>query len=244
MMFVKYAFGAMLVFDVAYLFLMGGAEVCSSLWRKCTKKKKPDPITELLEEDDDYSEESFGTAPYLSADAIRMVPAYRYQELVTERIIPLCGDIEKQLSEKDKSYVTLLLTSFMKYLREQAPKYEQNFTILLTMLNACEPGKDPDIQDPIDRIMDDGIQKEYRSPDYYLDYQRYRLSCDNPVHIVTVCKTLILAVLKKLYGEWYTMSDELVDSPKDTLEHKLWDARIETEDFQKDIAMDAPWEVE
>lgn len=63
------------------------------------------------------------------------------------------------------------------------------------------------------------------------------------MYIVTVCKTLILAVLKKLYGEWYTMSDELVDSPRDTLEHKLWDARIETEAFRKDIAMAAPWEV-
>lgn len=241
MMFVKYAFWAMLVFDVAYLFLMGGTEVCSSLWRKCRKKKKQDSHTLVMEDDDN---DSLCTAPILSADAIRMVPTYRYQELVTERIIPLSGDIDKQLSEKDRNYVTLLLTSFMKYLSEHAPKYEQNFTILLTMLNACEPENDPEIPDPIDRIMDDGIRKEYLRPDYYLDYQRYRLTCENPVYIVTVCKTLILAVLKKLYGEWYTMSDELLDSPENTMEHKLRDACSDTEDFLKDIAMDATWEVE
>lgn len=235
---VKYIFAAMVIFDAVYFFLYAGYDLCTTIYGKITKKKKPDP----LEYDFELEDEDFCLAPPLCVDSIRMVYGSRCKELVTERILPLSKEITEQLNEEDKNSVILLLSSYIRYLNVHAPKYEQNFSMVMEMLNASKASYDPEVRDPIDILMDDSLSDVARMPTYYLDYQKYRLTCENKAHILTVCKVLILTVLKKLYGEYYSPSDELCVF--DSVETQLNTAKVESVDADYECDLDVDYDAE
>lgn len=226
----KILFTAMIVFDVVYFFIYFGYDLCSTIYAKITKKKKPDPLDFDFEIGDDTD---FSLAPPLCVDSIRLVYGSRCKDLVTDRIFPVSKEIADSLNEEDKNSVILLLSSCIRYLNRHAPKHEQNFTMVMEILNAAEANYDPEVRDPIDILMEDGLAVTSRMPTYYLDYQKYRLTCKNKAHILTVCKVLILAVLKELYGDYYSPSDELYEY-QDSTENRLRAAKIEAIDRNYD----------
>ena len=203
----KIIFAVMVVFDVGYLFFYFGYDLITTVIAKIRKQKKPDSVVDEydIEEDD----QDFSYAPPLCIDSIRLVYGNRSRDLVTDRIFPLSKEITDQLSDEDKEQVVLLLSSFIKYLHDEAPNYEQNFTVVMELLNASTATYDPERRDPADKLLDDSVSRNRDLPDYYLDYQKYRITCKNKAHILSVCKVLVLTVLKKLYGEWYSPSQEL-----------------------------------
>lgn len=225
---IKTIFAVMVIFDVVYFFLYAGYDLCTTIYAKITKKKKPDP----LDYDFELEDEDFSLAPPLCVDSVRMVYGSRCKDLVTERILPLSSEITDQLSEKDRNSVILLLSSYIRYLNLHAPKYEQNFSMVMEMLNASKVNYDPEVRDPIDILMDESLSEASLMPTYYLDYQKYRLTCENKAHILTVCKVLILTVLKKLYGEYYSPNDELCVF--DSVETQLNMAKVESIDADYD----------
>lgn len=227
----KIIFAVMVVFDVGYLFFYFGYDLITTVIAKIRKKKKPDSVVDEydIEEDD----KDFSYAPPLCIDSIRLVYGNRSRDLVTDRIFPLSKEITDQLSDEDKEQVVLLLSSFIKYLHDEAPNYEQNFTVVMELLNASTATYDPERRDPADKLLDDSVSRNRDLPDYYLDYQKYRITCKNKAHILSVCKVLVLTVLKKLYGEWYSPSQELYNpkSVNDLLRDAKWEViDIETED--------------
>lgn len=227
----KIIFAVMVVFDVGYLFFYFGYDLITTVIAKIRKKKKPDPVVDEYDIEEDA--EDFSYAPPLCIDSIRLVYGNRSRDLVTDRIFSLSKEITDQLSDEDKEQVVLLLSSFIKYLHDEAPNYEQNFTVVMELLNASTATYDPERRDPVDKLLDDSVSRNRDLPDYYLDYQKYRITCKNKAHILLVCKVLILTVLKKLYGEWYSPTHELYN-PK-SVEELLRDAKwkvfdIETED--------------
>ena len=81
--------------------------------------------------------------------------------------------------------------------------------MLMEMLKYSDADSDPEHKDAVELVMEDKILDSAFLPDYYMDYQKYKLTCKNKAHIITICKVLILNVLKKLYGEHYSVTDEL-----------------------------------
>ncbi|MBQ6999740.1 MAG: hypothetical protein IJN67_01680 [Oscillospiraceae bacterium] len=234
----KTMFMVMVVFDVVYFFLYFGHDLCSTIYTKITKKKKPDTLNFEI----DVEDEEFSLAPPLCVDSIRLVYGSRCKDLVTDRILPLSKEISEQLNEEDKTFVILLLSSCFRYLNLHAPKHEQNFSMVMEMLNAAQAIFDPEARDPLDMLMEDSLSDRFNMPAYYLDYQKYRFACKNKAHILTVCKVLILAVLKKLYGEYYCPNDELY--VHDSAEAKLRAAKIEAIDLDFEYGEDADAEME
>lgn len=238
---VKYIFAVVVIFDVVYFFLYAGYDLCTTIYAKITKKKKPDPLDydfEIMEDDKSDSEHDFSLAPPLCIDAIRMVYGKYSRDLVVDRIFPESKEIIEQLSEQDKESVILLLSAYIRYLNRKAPVYEQNFSMLMEMLKYSEADSDPEHKDAVELLMEDKILDSTFMPDYYLDYQKYKLTCKNKAHIITVCKVLVLTVLKKLYGEHYSVTDELY--PVEPIEPKLTyipdedDTEIE-EDYELEV---------
>lgn len=235
---VKYIFAVMVIFDVVYFFLYAGYDLCTTIYAKITKKKKPDPYDfEIMEEDESDSDHDFSLAPPLCIDAIRMVYGKYSRDLVVDRIFPESREIVEHLSEQDKESVTLLLSSYIRYLNRKAPKYEQNFTMLMEMLKYSNADSDPEHKDAVELVMEDKILDSAFLPDYYMDYQKYKLTCKNKAHIITICKVLILNVLKKLYGEHYSVTDELY--PVEPIEPRLADIPNEDDtEYEEDYELE------
>ena len=237
----KIIFAVMLIFDVTYMFIYVGSELFTTIRDKLRKKKKteatPDDFT--FDDDDEYEDEDededeYSSAPPLCIDSIRLVHSYDVKELITDRIFRLSKEITDQLSEEDKEQVIRLLSAFIMYLHDEAPTYEQNFTVVMELLNASTAIYDPENRDPVDRLMDDCLPIKRSVPGYYLDYQKYRISCENKAHILLVSKVLVLTVLKKLYVEWYCYNHNLYNtqSVKELLRNAKWDVPdIDTEDM-------------
>lgn len=228
----------MVIFDVVYFFLYAGYDLCTTIYAKITKKKKPDPYDfEIIEGDESDSGHDFSLAPPLCIDAIRMVYGKYSRDLVVDRIFPESREIVEQLSEQDKESVTLLLSSYIRYLNRKAPKYEQNFTMLMEMLKYSDADSDPEHKDAVELVMEDKILDSAFLPDYYMDYQKYKLTCKNKAHIITICKVLILNVLKKLYGEHYSVTDELY--PVEPIEPRLADIPNEDDtEYEEDYELE------
>ena len=235
---VKYIFAVVVIFDVVYFFLYAGYDLCTTIYAKITKKKKPDPYDfEIMEEDESDSGHDFSLAPPLCIDAIRMVYGKYSRDLVVDRIFPESREIVEQLNEQDKESVTLLLSSYIRYLNRKAPKYEQNFTMLMEMLKYSDADSDPEHKDAVELVMEDKILDSAFLPDYYMDYQKYKLTCKNKAHIITICKVLILNVLKKLYGEHYSVTDELY--PVEPIEPRLADIPNEDDtEYEEDCELE------
>lgn len=235
---VKYIFAVVVIFDVVYFFLYASYDLCTTIHAKITKKKKPAPYDfEIMEEDESDSDHDFSLAPPLCIDAIRMVYGKYSRDLVVDRIFPESREIIEQLSEQDKESVILLLSSYIRYLNRKAPKYEQNFTMLMEMLKYSDADSDPEHKDAVELVMEDKILDSAFLPDYYMDYQKYKLTCKNKAHIITICKVLILNVLKKLYGEHYSVTDEL--SPVEPIEPRLADIPNEDDtEYEEDYELE------
>jgi len=228
----KIIFAVMLIFDVTYMFIYFGWELCTTIRYKLRKKKNPKAKTvpdEYTFDDDD--EDDYSYAPPLCIDSIHLLHRYDVKTLITARIFPLSKEITDQLSNEDKEQVIRLLSAFINFLHDEAPKYEQNFTVVMELLKAASETYDPEYRDPVDKLLDDCLSRNRQTPDYYLDYQKYRITCKNKAHILAVCKVLILTALKKLYGEWYSSSYELYnpESVQKLLRDAQWNCDIEME---------------
>jgi len=232
----KIIFAVMLFFDVGYMFLYFGSELWDTIKHKIRRKKNAAPVIgeyEIEESDDEDDDEDNSYAPPLCIDSIYMVHRHNVRAFITDRIFPLSKEITAQLSGDDKEQIILLLSAFFMYLHNEAPHYEQNFTMVMELLNASTITYDHEWRDPVDKLLDDSLSHNRQTPDYYLDYQKYRISCKNKAHVLSVCKVLILTALKKLYGEWYSPSYELCHSKSvnDLLCGAKWEVLdTETED--------------
>lgn len=202
----KTAFHIMLVFVVVCLFVAFVCELSSSMYSKIKRKmKKDDTAAE--------SEHDFSIAPALCIDAIHLVSDYSVQNLIRDRIFRVSNDIAETMSQQDQEMVTLLLSSYILFLKREAPYKEQSFPMLMELLNNSKSYSDTERKDTIEYLFDDYVKKAELLPDYYLDYQRYKLACHNKEHILMLCKVIITNVIRKLYGNHFCLSLEIFDAP-------------------------------
>lgn len=219
--------GAIAAFDLAYVAFACAEDCCSRLHSRWKKKHGVADEEELeffnAEDDPDYS-----PAPPLCVDAIRMVSPFHIRDLVVDRIFPEGKSLVDALDEADREAAVLLLTAYIRYLDEEAPQEEKNFPTLLELLNASEVRPDPEYENAVDILMHESASGENPLPQYFADYQEYKITCIHKERVVNACRVLVSGIIRKLYGAYYDMHvDGLNKTVSDWLDDASWDEEVE-----------------
>ena len=201
--------GAIAAFDLAYVAFACAEDCCSRLHSRWKKKHGVADEEELeffnAEDDPDYS-----PAPPLCVDAIRMVSPFHIRDLVVDRIFPEGKSMVDALGGLDRDGAKLLLSSYIGFLVQKAPEEEQNFPMLLELLNASKVYDDPDSKNAVDLMMEEDARDRNPLPQYYADYQEYRLICIHKERVINTCRVIVSDIIRKLYGDYYDMHVEEV----------------------------------
>lgn len=219
--------GAIAAFDLAYVAFACAEDCCSRLHSRWKKKHGVADEEELeffnADDDPDYS-----PAPPLCVDAIRMVSPFHIRDLVVDRILPEGKSLVDALGEADREAAVLLLTAYIRYLDEEAPQEEKNFPTLLELLNASEVRPDPEYENAVDILMQESASGENPLPQYFADYQEYKITCVHKARVVSACRVLVSGIIRKLYGAYYDMHvDGLSKTVSDWLDDASWDEEVE-----------------
>ena len=218
--------GAIAAFDLAYVAFACAEDCCLRLHSRWKKKHGvTDDALEFFsaEDDPDYS-----PAPPLCVDAIRMVSPFHIRDLVVDRMFPEGKSLVDALDEADREAAVLLLTAYIRYLDEEAPQEEKNFPTLLELLNASEVRPDPEYENAVDILMQESASGENPLPQYFADYQEYKITCVHKERVVSVCRVLVSGIIRKLYGAYYDMHvDGLSKTVSDWLDDASWDEEVE-----------------
>lgn len=110
----------------------------------------------------------------------------------------------------DRDGAKLLLSSYIGFLVQKAPEEEQNFPMLLELLNASKVYDDPDSKNAVDLMMEEDARDRNPLPQYYADYQEYRLICIHKERVINTCRVIVSGIIRKLYGDYYDMHVEEV----------------------------------
>ena len=219
--------GAIAAFDLAYVAFACAEDCCLRLHSRWKKKHGTADEEELeffnADDDPDYS-----PAPPLCVDAIRMVSPFHIRDLVVDRLLPEGKSLVDALDEADREAAVLLLTAYIRYLDEEAPQEEKNFPTLLELLNASEVRPDPEYENAVDILMQESASGENPLPQYFADYQEYKITCIHKERVVTACRVLVSGIIRKLYGSYYDMHvDGLNKTVSDWLDDASWDEEVE-----------------
>lgn len=105
------------------------------------------------------------------------------------------------MSDEEKTGAVLLLSSYITYLREEAPVDEQNFPILLYMLNCSEVYDEYEEMDIVERMFKESSNDNEINQPFYYDYLKYKMETPNRAKVLDKCKVAVYEITEKLYGE-------------------------------------------
>lgn len=185
------------VFDLLVVFWAGVDQVIYEIKKQIKKKKgnREDDLEEL----EDFE---FEMTPEVSVDVIRNMYSGDIEDFVKKRI---CQRKEfEKLSDEEREGAVLLLSSYIAFLQEEAPVDEQNFPMLLHMLNNSQVLEDYEVMDAIEIMLKESSIDKNRNEKYYFDYLKYKTETPNRSLILDKCRVVIYRITEKLYGEYQT----------------------------------------
>ena len=59
-------------------------------------------------------------------------------------------------------------------------------------------------------MMEEDARDRNPLPQYYADYQEYRLICIHKERVINTCRVIVSGIIRKLYGDYYDMHVEEV----------------------------------
>lgn len=182
------------VFDLLVVFWAGVDQVIYEI-KKQIKKKKGN-------REDDLEDFEFEMTPEVSVDVIRNMYSGDIEDFVKKRI---CQRKEfEKLSDEEREGAVLLLSSYIAFLQEEAPTDEQNFPMLLHMLNNSQVLEDYEAMDAIEIMLKESSIDKNRNEKYYFDYLKYKAETPNRSLALDKCKVAIYEITEKLYGDYQT----------------------------------------
>ena len=98
---------------------------------------------------------------------------------------------------------------------------EQNFPMVMELLNYMEGEKEEGCQDPVDWLLEDANSRAHRHESYYNDYQRYQLMQVDKKRVILACRILINDLVGKLYQYDYRFGYDLLLDEENSIEEKL-----------------------
>ena len=123
------------------------------------------------------------------------------------------------LVENERTAVFLLLSALIGFLKEEGLMDEQNFPMVMELLNHAKGTKENDEKDPVDMLLDEEARHIRR--DYYNDYQLYQLMQVDKNRVILACRIIINDLLGKLYRYDYRFGYDLLLTEENSIERKL-----------------------
>lgn len=190
-------------------------------------RKKP-----VQKDDFEFYDEDTAAVP-LSIDSIRLLYSGDVTDFVKEQLLPGAAKTMDTLVESERTAVLLLLSALIGFLKEEGRMDEQNFPMVMELLNHAKGTKENDEKDPVDMLLDEKARHIRR--DYYNDYQRYQLMQVDKNRVILACRIIINDLLGKLYRYDYRFGYDLLLTEENSIERKLYNygqAEWEDEEYE------------
>lgn len=200
------------VFDLIVIAVYFGEDIFSTVLDKF--RKKP-----VQKDDFEFYDEDAAVVP-LSIDSIRLLYSDDIADFVKEQILPGAGKTMGALIESERTAVFLLLSALIGFLKEEGRMDEQNFPMLMELLNHAKGEKEDDEKDPVDMLLAE--EARHIRSDYYSDYQRYQLMQVDKNRVILACRIIINDLLGKLYRYDYRFGYDLLLTEENSIERKLY----------------------
>lgn len=193
---IKGLIGLIAVFDLLIIFYVGVDGVIYEI-KKRIKKKKGDTTEDELDELEDFE---FEMIPEISVDSIRNLYSMSSEDFVKKHICK--GKQFEKLDEEERHGAELLLSSYIAFLNKEAPTDEQNFPMLLHMLNNSKVMESYEEMDAVELMLKENSVDMERNEKYYFDYLKYKTETPNKTLVLDKCKVAVYEIARKLYGDF------------------------------------------
>lgn len=217
------------VFDLLVIAVYFGGDILTTVIRKFQKKPVQKELFEFYDED--------SAAAPLSVDSIRQLYSGEVANFVEETLLPDGAKTMETLTEREQTAARLLLCALIGFLKEEARMDEQNFPMVMELLNNMEGEKENGCQDPVDILFENTFHRVNRYEEYYSDYERYQLMQVDKTRVILACRIFINDLVGKLYRYDYRFGYDLLLTEDNSIEEKLHTpVREEWEDEDYEIS--------
>ena len=143
-------------------------------------------ISSLTEDDD--------SMPELSPNALKTLRSYDVRRFIKEEMYWLNDHILDELSRFEMESLTLLFSSYIKYLIRTGQEEDKTFSTLREMLDNSDPYTSMEEADTVEEMMRSTIRHMPIKPDYYGEYLTYKATCENRPKVLESAKRILVAI--------------------------------------------------
>ncbi len=158
-----------------------------------------------LAEDDD-------SMPELSPNALKTLRSYDVRRFIKEEMYWLNDHILDELSHFEMESLTLLFSSYIKYLIRTGQEEDKTFSTLREMLDSSDPYTSMEEADTVEEMIRSTIRHMPIKPDYYGEYLTYKATCENRPKVLESAKRILTAI--DVHFDVFGMHEE-----KETIDH-------------------------
>ena len=155
------------------------------------KPEKPETfeiydVSSLTEDDD--------SMPELSPNALKSLRSYDVRRFIKEEMYWLNDYILDELSRFEMESLTLLFSSYIKYLIRTGQEEDKTFSTLREMLDSSDPYTTMEKTDTVEEMIRSTIRHMPIKPDYYGEYLTYKATCENRPKVLESAKRILTAI--------------------------------------------------
>ena len=204
--------GCIAGFNALYLFFYVMDDIISQI-RKIGKPKKQTTDYTFLDDLDELEDapekpekpETFeiydassltedDAMPELSPDALKTLRSYDVRRFIKEEMFWLKDYILDELSRFEMESLTLLFSSYIKYLIRTGQEEDKTFSTLREMLDSSDPYTSMEEADAVEEMIRSTIRHMPIKPDYYGEYLTYKATCENRPKVLESAKRILVAI--------------------------------------------------
>ena len=206
--------GCIAGFNAIYLFFYVMDDIISQI-RKISKPKKQAANLTFLDDLDDFEDEpekpekpekfevyelhplpenDDDTMPELSPNALKTLRSHDVRRFIKEEMYWLKDHILDELSRFEMESLTLLFSSYIKYLIRAGQEEDKTFSTLREMLDNSDPYTSMDEADTVEEMIQSTIRHMPIKPDYYGEYLTYKATCENRPKVLESAKRRLVAI--------------------------------------------------
>lgn len=143
-------------------------------------------VSSLVEDDD--------SMPELSPNALKSLRSYDVRRFIKEEMYWLKDYILDELSRFEMESLTLLFSSYIKYLIRTGQEEDKTFSTLQEMLESSDPYTSMEEADTVEEMIRSTIRHMPIKPDYYGEYLTYKATCENRPKVLESAKRILVAI--------------------------------------------------
>ncbi len=217
-------FKTTLTFSHAAILCVIGAE-CIDTIKSRHKRKQEEKLKKILEDDgddEDYSWcgelEAEPYIPELTSDALLHLKPARISTFVRDKMFPEAPRTLAHMTMDERYMAEKLLTSYIGFILDTAPDTEQDFCVLLELLENSAVPRDSECPSVTEMVFEDAKKQEGETK-YYDTYRFFKNVCKDPVFIIRCCTEIVSVIVVKLYGYSPISADSINFMPGGNVEY-------------------------